>query len=118
MLVLPRPGQSLDKRLKQHGALSVDRAASAARQIALAIGFLHDHHLARLDLKAANAVWEDSRRCAYLIDFGQAETFPCLAVQFETYATSIARPPELWKAQTQADMADCARPSVDACVSK
>lgn len=68
----PLDGGELFDRIAR-GALSEEKAADAARQMLLAVAYMHAHGLVHRDIKPENFLYErDDYRCLKLIDFGFA----------------------------------------------
>lgn len=65
------PGQDLDAYVRNHGPLSVPKAADVFRQIAEALSEAHKHGLVHRDLKPSNIIVTTDWR-AKLLDFGLA----------------------------------------------
>ena len=95
------PGLNVRDALKK-GSLSASERMGMASQLAEGMTWLHTCHIAHLDLKPGNLLWES--RCCHLmlIDFGMALKWQkdgTPADDFEpfTAVTPNYRPPELWK---------------------
>ncbi|MEZ6185532.1 MAG: protein kinase [Planctomycetota bacterium] len=66
------PGQDLDKLLKEHGRMPVDRALGIVRQVLLALSEAHKKSIVHRDLKPANILLEDGD-LVRVTDFGIAK---------------------------------------------
>jgi serine/threonine protein kinase len=98
-LCLEHGPASLHQLIKSQGALQAPDVDSVARQLFAALGHLHILGLAHLDIKPRNVLWRVSTRSLLLIDMGMAERVPVAEGQelmFNTYVTTLYRPPELW----------------------
>ncbi len=67
-------GRSLSQMVKSDGPLSEAKALGYIRQVAEALGYVHDHNRLHLDVKPGNIMVDASDR-AILIDFGASKQY-------------------------------------------
>jgi serine/threonine protein kinase len=78
LATLHMPGGSLDRFIRQHGPLSPVGAVTAARQLAMALDYVHACGIVHRDLKPANILLEGAdpdHPVTCLADFGIARMF-------------------------------------------
>mmetsp|Transcript_70695 Transcript_70695/g.133446 ORF Transcript_70695/g.133446 Transcript_70695/m.133446 type:complete len:496 (+) Transcript_70695:57-1544(+) len=100
-------GGELYTRLMSEGALGEDRAADVARQVTLALAYLHAHRVVHRDLKLENLVFEDSScKCVKLIDFGLATHWDGHTPLTKRCGTTLYSAPEVCESEytDQVDM--------------
>ena len=68
-------GGSLDAYVKQCGGLPEDEATECIRQIADALGYMHEHKMLHLDLKPLNVMRSADGSRLTLIDFGLSKQY-------------------------------------------
>lgn len=79
-------GESLNEMVKRRGALSENEAIEYIRDVAKALGYLHERHIMHLDVKPANIVVHKKDKKSILIDFGLSKHYDALSGD----ATSIS----------------------------
>jgi serine/threonine protein kinase len=67
------PGESLNDRVKNAGAIPEKEALRYIYQIGDALSYAHDHHVMHLDIKPSNIMLDGDR--AVLIDFGLSKQY-------------------------------------------
>ena len=68
-------GESLGDVVKRHGALDEATAVDYIRQIASALGYIHEQNINHLDVKPGNVMVSSEDNSAILIDFGLAKHY-------------------------------------------
>ena len=68
-------GEALNSIVKRHGALSEDIAVGYIRQVADALGHIHEQHIMHLDVKPGNIMLRSKDNRAILIDFGLSKHY-------------------------------------------
>ena len=68
-------GESLGDVVKRHGALDEATAVDYIRQIADALGYIHEQNINHLDVKPGNVMVSSEDNSAILIDFGLAKHY-------------------------------------------
>ncbi len=66
-------GETLDRFLKKHGALSVKNTLKIAGHIAHGLAYAHEHNIIHRDLKPSNILLEEPEHNVKLIDLGLAK---------------------------------------------
>ncbi len=67
-------GPSLNKIIKERGVLPQTEALAIIRQVAEAVGFIHNEHVCHYDIKPAN-ILSNSKGLVLLADFGLAKQY-------------------------------------------
>lgn len=94
-------GQSLDRLLKEGGALPWDEALRMTQQIGSALNYAHEHGFLHRDVKPANIIRSNAGNYV-LTDFGLAKAMFSSGVTTHTGAvlgTPSYIPPEIWEGQ-------------------
>ena len=83
-------GESLSDKVSQHGALPESEATDYIRQVASALGFIHQRSINHLDVKPANIMIRKSDNKAILIDFGLSKQYDEQGGQTSTTPVGIS----------------------------
>ncbi len=80
---------SLSELVKQHGSLSEAEALRYIREVADALGYIHEHQMNHLDVKPGNVLLDEKGR-SVLIDFGLSKRYDESGQQTSTTPVGIS----------------------------
>ena len=83
-------GESLQSIVLRRGALSRDEAVGYIEQLATALGYIHAHDIAHLDVKPGNVMVRSKDDRALLIDFGLSKHYDSEGMQTSSTPLGIS----------------------------
>ncbi|MBP3548372.1 MAG: protein kinase [Alistipes sp.] len=83
-------GESLQSIVSRRGALGRDEAVGYIEQLAAALGYIHSHDIAHLDVKPGNVMVRSKDDRALLIDFGLSKHYDSEGMQTSSTPLGIS----------------------------